>query len=154
MPMEAEHNDGKSNGGSCSETGQILSKNAQKKLLKQQRYEAKKAEKKAMIKEHKKREAERKKREWAEMLDTAGTEEERHKLIESRKELRKERMDKRSEEKEKKMERLNKAKEHGQNIVIDLEFGHLMTSTELSSLLQQVSPVFSSKNKFLDYLNL
>lgn len=136
--MEAEQNDGKASDDSFSQTGQILSKNAQKKLLKQQRYEAKKAEKKAMIKEQKKREAERKKREWEEKLSTLGTEEERHKLIESRKELRKERMEKRSEEKEKKMERLNKAKELGQNIVIDLEFAHLMTRTELSSLLQQI----------------
>ncbi|KAI5671269.1 hypothetical protein M9H77_11633 [Catharanthus roseus] len=136
--MEAEQNDGNTNEKANSPSGQTLSKNAQKKLLKQQRFEAKKAEKKALMKEQKKREAERKKKEWEERLASLGSEEERQKLIESRKALRKERMDKRSEEKEKKMERLNKAKESGQNIVIDLEFAHLMSSTELNSLLQQI----------------
>lgn len=140
--MEAEQNDGNTNEKANSPSGQTLSKNAQKKLLKQQRFEAKKAEKKALMKEQKKREAERKKKEWEERLASLGSEEERQKLIESRKALRKERMDKRSEEKEKKMERLNKAKESGQNIVIDLEFAHLMSSTELNSLLQQVQNSF------------
>ncbi|XP_054804024.1 uncharacterized protein LOC129307167 [Prosopis cineraria] len=116
---------------------QPLSKNAQKKLLKQQRYEAKKAEKKALTKELKKREAERKRKEWEENLENV-TEEERLKLIESRKSLRKERMEKRSEEKEMKKERLTKAKECGQNVVIDLEFSHLMTPTEINSLVQQI----------------
>ncbi|KAF7803879.1 tRNA (guanine(9)-N1)-methyltransferase [Senna tora] len=114
-----------------------LSKNAQKKLLKQQKYEAKKAEKKALMKEQKKREAERKRKEWEESLESV-TEEERLKLIESRKSLRKERMDKRSEEKEMKKERLTKAKECGQNVVIDLEFPHLMSPTEINSLVQQI----------------
>ncbi|KAG9448566.1 hypothetical protein H6P81_008531 [Aristolochia fimbriata] len=114
-----------------------LSKNAQKKLLKLQRYEEKKAERKAFAKEKKQKEAERKKREWEEKLSSV-TEEEKTKLIESRKELRKERMDKRSEEREKKMERLNKAKEVGQKIVVDLEFSHLMNPSEISSLVQQI----------------
>ncbi|XP_065854481.1 tRNA (guanine(9)-N1)-methyltransferase [Euphorbia lathyris] len=115
----------------------LLSKNAQKKLLKQQKYEAKKAEKKASIKEHKKKEGERKRKEWEETL--AGiSEEERTKLIESRKELRKERMNKRSEERENKIHRLTEAKSHGQNIIIDLEFSHLMTSSEIHSLVQQI----------------
>lgn len=114
-----------------------LSKNAQKKLLKQKKYEAKKAEKKALIKEQKKREAERKRKEWEEAL--AGvSEEERLKLIESRRELRKERMEKRSEERESKIQRLTGAKTHGQKIVIDLEFSHLMTSSEIHSLVQQI----------------
>nr|GMD87295.1 tRNA (guanine(9)-N1)-methyltransferase [Ipomoea batatas] len=114
-----------------------LSKRAQKKLLKQQRFEAKKAEKKAQLKEHKQREAERKRREWAERL--AGmSEEEKLKLIEERKSVRRERMEKRSEEKGKKIERLTRAKESGQNFVIDLEFSDLMTSNELQSLVQQI----------------
>lgn len=91
-----------------------------------------------MIKEHKKREAERKKREWEEKLGSLGSEEERLKLIESRKELRKERMQKRSEEKEDKLERLNNARVNGQNIVIDLEFAHLMNPAQLHSLVQQI----------------
>ncbi|KAL3850965.1 hypothetical protein ACJIZ3_012847 [Penstemon smallii] len=118
-------------------TAQTMSKNAQKRLLKQQRYEAKKAEKKAEMKEHKKREAERKRKEWQEKLESVG-EEEREKLVEDRKELRRERMEKRCEEKGKKMERLQEARINGQNVVIDLEFAHLMTSNELHSLVQQI----------------
>lgn len=114
-----------------------LSKNAQKKLLKQQRMEAKKAEKKAAMKEQKKKEAERKRKEWEEMLASVD-EEERSKLIESRKGLRKERMEKRSEEREKKVQRLTNAKEHGQNIVVDLDFSDLMTPNEINSLVQQI----------------
>ena len=127
-----------------------MSKNAQKRLLKQQRFEAKKAEKKAQMKEHKKREAERKRTEWAEKLASLD-EEEREKLIEQRKGMRRERMEKRSEEKGQKLERLQQARANGQNVVIDLEFAHLMTSTELSSLVQQVNlpirlSVFLSSN--------
>lgn len=117
-----------------------ISKNAQKKILKQQRYEAKKAEKKAQMKDQKKKEAERRRNEWDEKLARVG-EEEREKLIEERKGLRKERMDQRSEERERKIERLNEAKVSGQNVVIDLEFAHLMSSAELHSLVQQVSSV-------------
>lgn len=115
-----------------------MSKNAQKRLLKQQRFEAKKAEKKAQMKEHKKREVERKRKEWAEKLASIG-DDEREKLIEQRKEVRKERMEKRSEEKGQRIERLQKARANGQNVVIDLEFAHLMSSNELSSLVQQVN---------------
>ncbi|XP_057471436.1 uncharacterized protein LOC130760229 [Actinidia eriantha] len=116
---------------------QPLSKNAQKKLLKQQRFEAKKAEKKAAMKEHKKREGERKRKEWDQMLEGA-TEEERQRLIDSRKGLRKERMEKRSEERENKVQRLIASKHHGQNIVVDFEFSHLMTTSEIHSLVQQI----------------
>lgn len=115
----------------------LLSKNAQKKLIKQQRYEAKKAEKKALLKEQKKKEAERKRIEWEDKL-AAATEEEKQQLIESKLSLRKERMDQRTEEKGKKMQRLTEAKQNGQNVVIDLEFGHLMNASELHSLVQQV----------------
>ncbi|KAL5838880.1 hypothetical protein ACOSQ3_016049 [Xanthoceras sorbifolium] len=114
-----------------------LSKRAQKKQLKQQRYEAKKAEKKARAKEEKKREAERKRKEWEEKLSSV-TEEERSKLIESRRGLRKERMEKRSEERGNKIRRLTDARETGQNVVVDLEFSHLMTASEIHSLVQQI----------------
>lgn len=114
-----------------------LSKNAQKKLLKQQRMEAKKVEKRAAMKDHKKKEAERKRKEWEEMLASVD-EEERSKLIESRRGLRKERMEQRSEEREKKIKRLTDAKEHGQNIVVDLDFSDLMMPNEINSLVQQV----------------
>ncbi|VFQ88830.1 unnamed protein product [Cuscuta campestris] len=116
---------------------QPMSKNAKKKLLKQQRYEAKKAEKKAYEKEQKKKEVERKRKEWEEKLASLG-EEEREKLIAGRRELRKERMEKRTEERQLKMEKLREAKSSGQNVVIDLEFGHLMSSSEVNSLVQQI----------------
>ncbi|KAG8494358.1 hypothetical protein CXB51_012107 [Gossypium anomalum] len=116
---------------------QSLSKNAQKKLLKQQKYEAKKAEKKAQMKEQKQRDAERKRKEWEEKL-AALPEDERLKLIDSRKELRRERMEKRSEERGQKIQKLTEAKETGQNIVVDLEFSHLMTHSEIHSLVQQI----------------
>ncbi|XP_057462285.1 tRNA (guanine(9)-N1)-methyltransferase-like [Actinidia eriantha] len=125
---------------------QPLSKNAQKKLLKQQRFEAKKAEKKAAMKEHKKREGERKRKEWDQMLAGA-TEEERERLIESRKGLRKERMEKRSEERESKIQRLTEAKHHGQNIVVDFEFSHLMTASEIHSLVQQIMYCYAINGK-------
>ncbi|KAL6332658.1 hypothetical protein AAG906_009998 [Vitis piasezkii] len=132
--MEAERND---QNAPAPPPPLTLSKNAQKKLLKQQRMEAKKAEKKAAMKEQKKKEAERKRKEWEEMLASVD-EEERSKLIESRKGLRKERMEKRSEEREKKVQRLTNAKEHGQNIVVDLDFSDLMTPNEINSLVQQI----------------
>lgn len=114
-----------------------LSKNAEKKLAKQQRWEAKKAEKKGAAKEKKKKETERKRKEWEESI--AGiTEEERVKVIEARMSLRKERMEKRLEEKNEKKERLVKAKELGQNVVVDVEFSHLMTPQEIRSLVQQI----------------
>ncbi|XP_068636376.1 tRNA (guanine(9)-N1)-methyltransferase-like [Aristolochia californica] len=124
-------------GASAPSVSPPLSKNAQKKLLKRQKYEEKKAERKAFAKEKKQKEAERKRREWEKKLSSV-TEEEKTKLIESRKDLRKETMEKRSEEREKKMERLNRAKEVGQKIVVDLEFSHLMNPSELTSLVQQI----------------
>lgn len=114
-----------------------LSKSAQKKLLKQQKFEAKKVEKKAAVKEQRRKESERKRKEWEEKLASL-SEEERLKLIGSRKGLRKERMDKRSEERENKVQRLNGAKQNGQNVVIDLEFSHLMAPNEINSLVQQI----------------
>lgn len=119
-----------------------LSKNAQKKLAKQQRWEARKAEKKAAAKEQRKRGAERKRREWEESLAAAATEEEREKLVESRRSLRKERMEQRSREKDEKRERLCEARESGQNVVVDLEFAHLMNPNEIHSLVQQVAFIF------------
>lgn len=114
-----------------------LSRSAQKKLLKQQKYEEKKRQKKAAAKEHKKKEAERKRREWDEKLSTL-SEDDKLKLIESRKEMRKERMDKRSEERDEKIHKFMRAKEVGQKIVIDLDFSDLMTTSEIHSLVHQV----------------
>ncbi|KAL2341417.1 hypothetical protein Fmac_009357 [Flemingia macrophylla] len=114
-----------------------LSKNARKKLAKQQWFEAKKAEKKAALKEQRRREVERKRKEWEESLANVH-EEERAKLLESRRILRKERMEKRSQEKEEKRERLSLAREVGQNVVVDLQFSHLMNPNEIHSLVQQI----------------
>ncbi|CAA0818017.1 Unknown protein [Striga hermonthica] len=130
--MEAPHND-----EATHTATQSMSKNAQKRLLKQQRFKAKKAEKKAQMKEHKKREVERKRKEWEARLATVG-EEEREKLIEEMRVLKKERVEKQTEEKGKKMERLQGARTNGQNLVIDLEFAHLMSTSELHSLVQQI----------------
>ncbi|GMI91419.1 tRNA modification 10 [Hibiscus trionum] len=135
--MEATQNEQNSEVNPPDLQPQTLSKNAQKKLLKQQKYEAKKAEKKAQMKEQKQRDAERKRKEWEEKL-AALPEDERLKLIDSRKELRKERMEKRSEERGLKIQKLTQAKETGQNIVVDLEFSHLMTHSEIHSLVQQI----------------
>ncbi|RDX69080.1 trm10 [Mucuna pruriens] len=115
----------------------VLSKNAQKKLAKQQRFEARKAEKKAAAKEQKRRDVERKRKEWEESLASV-PEEERAKLLESRRSLRKERMEIRSQEKESKRERLSIAREQGQNVVVDLQFSHLMNPNEIHSLVQQI----------------
>ncbi|MED6131711.1 hypothetical protein PIB30_012148 [Stylosanthes scabra] len=115
-----------------------MSKNAQKKLAKMKRWEAKKAEKKAQAKEQRKMEVERKRREWEEKLAAMATEEEREKLVESRRSLRKERMEQRSKEKDEKRERLCGARENGQNVVVDLEFAHLMNPNEIHSLVQQI----------------
>ncbi|XP_004486352.1 uncharacterized protein [Cicer arietinum] len=115
----------------------VLSKRAKKKLAKQQKYEEKKAEKKAAAKEQKKKEVERKRKEWEESIASI-PEDEKMKLIESRISLRKERMEKRTQEKNDRKERLMKAKEQGQNVVVDLEFSHLMTPNEIRSLVQQI----------------
>lgn len=115
-----------------------LSKRAQKKLMKRQMYDVKKAEKKAEKKEKKKLHKERTQKDWEAKLSNVASEEEKMKLIESRRALRKERMDKRAQEREEKIQRLTQAKLHGQNIVIDLEFGHLMNPTEVNSLVQQI----------------
>ncbi|KAD4982241.1 hypothetical protein E3N88_18912 [Mikania micrantha] len=114
-----------------------LSKNAQKKLLKQQRFEAKKAEKKAAIKAAKKLQGEMKRKEWEEKLSKL-SEEERLKMIETRKGMRRERMDQRTEERESKALRLSEAKKHGQNVVLDLQFSDLMAPNEIHSLVQQI----------------
>ncbi|KHN40786.1 RNA (guanine-9-)-methyltransferase domain-containing protein 2 [Glycine soja] len=47
-------------------------------------------------------------------------------------------MEKRSQEKEDKRERLTVAREKGQNVVVDLQFSHLMNPNEIHSLVQQI----------------
>ena len=111
-----------------------LSKNAQKKLLKLERYQAKKAERKAFEKTQKLEEKERRKKEWGEKLSAMSTEEQELVL--------KEKTEKKVARKERSNDRKNKMKqamESGQNLVIDLEFADRMKPSELASLVQQVS---------------
>lgn len=126
---------------------QTLSKNARKKLLKLQKFEAKKAVKKAAVKEQKKREAERKRKEWEEKLASV-SEEEKTKLLESRKGLRKERIQKILEERERKIQRLNVAKERGLNIIVDLDFSNLMTPSEIKSLVHQIMYCYAVNRRY------
>lgn len=131
---------------SPSQQQQTMSKSAQKKLLRQQKAVAKKAEKKALEKARRKSELERKRREWEEKLATM-SEEEKSKVIEARREVRKERMEKRNEEREKKIEKLTIAKEKGQNIVVDLEFSGRMTPNEINSLVQQIMYCYAMNSR-------
>ncbi|XP_072980977.1 tRNA (guanine(9)-N1)-methyltransferase [Typha angustifolia] len=117
---------------------QPLSKSARKRLLKQQRMEERKAARKAAEKERKRRDLERRRGEWEARLAAAGSEEERARLVEERRQTRKERMEKVSEEREIKIGRLRRAAEVGQKLVIDLEFADLMTANEIQSLVHQM----------------
>ncbi|GJT95416.1 tRNA (guanine(9)-N1)-methyltransferase [Tanacetum coccineum] len=69
-------------------------------------------------------------------------------MIESRKEMRIERMSQRNEERETKLLRLNEAKKNGCNLVLDLQFSHLMAPNEIHSLVKQLSLVLSTTDKF------
>ncbi|KAL9663513.1 hypothetical protein QQ045_018900 [Rhodiola kirilowii] len=115
----------------------VLTRGEQKKLLKQRQYEVRKAEIIAADKERRRIEGERKMKAWDEKLASVG-EEERMKLIEERRGLRMDTLSKKNEEKVEKIERLKKGREHGQNIVIDLEFLHLMSHRDIKSLRQQI----------------
>ncbi|GKD72037.1 hypothetical protein Tco_1330319, partial [Tanacetum coccineum] len=77
-----------------------------------------------------------KRKEWEEKLSVL-SEEEKLKMIESRKEMRIERMSQRNEERETKLLRLNEAKKNGCNLVLDLQFSHLMAPNEIHSLVKQ-----------------
>jgi tRNA (guanine9-N1)-methyltransferase len=120
-----------------------LTKTAQKKLLKQERLAARKAEKKAAEKQRKAEHKEKLRREWDEKVDSL-TPEEKAKLIESRSEAKRERIKREKEEYRIKIERLKKAAEVGQKVVLDLDFGDRMTANEIQSLSQQVHFLFFS----------
>ncbi|CAK8531258.1 unnamed protein product [Lathyrus sativus] len=144
-PPKLETQDSTENNGNSSEP--VLSKSALKKQARQQRWEVKMAAKKAAAKEQKKKETERKRKEWEESLASM-PEDERTKFIESRISLRKERMEQQTLEKNSKKERLNKSKEHGQNVVIDLQFSHLMTPSEIRSLVQQIMFCYAVNGRY------
>lgn len=115
------------------EESKSLSKNALKKLAKQERMRQVKLQNRAHEKELRHKETERKRREWQEKLANL-PEEEVKKAQEARMELRASRKDERKARKDK----LVQAMTDGQNIVIDLEFGEKMKLNEVSSLCQQV----------------
>jgi phage protein D len=114
-----------------------LTKTAQKKLLKKERLAARKAEKKAAEKQIKAEHKEQRRREWDEKIESL-TPEEKAKLIESRSEAKRDRIKREKEKNWNKIERLKKAAEVGQKVVLDLDFGDLMTANEIQSLSQQV----------------
>lgn len=132
------------NGHGKDEETPKLSKNQQKKLLKQQRYEEKKAAKKREEKERRHADVQRKKREWAELLDSLPPEEREEawaKRIDGRKERRIEGETRRA----RMLEAMGES--GGQDVVIDLEWSHLMTSKELKSLTKQVMFCYSANSR-------
>lgn len=110
-----------------------LSKNARKTLAKQERYKEIKQQRKTQEKEKRHQETERKRQEWQGKLATLSEEE-----LEKAMQERKEKLRARKEVKLGRKDKLMQAMGTGQNVVIDLEFGDLMKSNEISSLLQQV----------------
>lgn len=116
-----------------------LSKSARKKLLKQERQAARKAERKVADKERRRADLDRRRREWEEALAAAPSDEAREEMLAARRETRRERVGKRVDERGARAERLRRAAEGaGQKVVLDLEFADLMRPNELHSLTQQV----------------
>ncbi|KAJ3694722.1 hypothetical protein LUZ60_000099 [Juncus effusus] len=126
---------------------QSLSKRAQKKLRKKQWMEDKKSQKRAAEKERKAAERDRRRLEWEEQLAAAGSEEERNKLIDVKREGKRERVGRQAEERRIKIERLKKAVESGQKVVLDLEFEGLMSASEISSLSQQIMYCYAANGR-------
>ncbi|KAJ0965320.1 hypothetical protein J5N97_026458 [Dioscorea zingiberensis] len=127
-------------------TGPTLSKSARKRLAKKERQEARKSERKAAEKERRRQNLELRRREWDEKL-SAASEEERARMVEERKEIRKERRGRMAEEREMRIERLNRAKETGPKVVLDLEFADLMSSGEIHSLVHQIMYCYAVNGK-------
>lgn len=147
MPQEEEEQDGAE--GRVEEDGSgppRVSKSAKKKLMKLQRYEAKKAHRKAIAKQNKQEHMERKRQEWADKL-AALPEDERSSLVQAKLDTRKERMAERNQEREHTKEKLRNAMQHGQNIVVDLEFCELMNPNEINSLVQQIMYCYAANRK-------
>lgn len=132
--------------GDVAGAGPPLSKSAKKRLMKQERLEARKAERKAAEKERRQQNLDLRRREWDEKL-SAATEEEAARMVEERKEMRKERMGRRAEEREMRIERLTRAKETGPKVVLDLEFSDLMSSGEIHSLVHQIMYCYAVNGK-------
>lgn len=131
---EEKEEEGNSN---ANDNVNCLTKSAQKKVLKMQRYQAKKAHQKAMAKVNQQNKMQQKRQEWADKL--AGLPEvERSTLIQAKLDARKDRMADVFHHREVTKLKLTQAMQFGQNIVLDLEFSELMKPCELSSLQQQI----------------
>lgn len=119
-----------------------LSKNAQKKLIKMERYKAQKLERKSLEKCRRHQETARKRKEWEVKLASLSAAEQEKALTEK--------MEKRLSRKEKwcnRKDRLRQAMESGQNLVLDLEFCDRMKPNELVSLVQQVMYSYAANAK-------
>uniref|UniRef100_A0A7N0UCN3 tRNA (guanine(9)-N(1))-methyltransferase n=1 Tax=Kalanchoe fedtschenkoi TaxID=63787 RepID=A0A7N0UCN3_KALFE len=145
LETSSDDDDGSAVGFSYNH-GLNMSKVEQKKLFKQRQYEARKAEIISADKERRRSEGDRKRKAWDEKL--AGVdEEERAKLIEARRALRIKTIEKMNADKAQKIERLEKARVHGQNIVIDLEFSSLMSPMDIRSLTRQIMFCYAANGR-------
>lgn len=110
-----------------------LSKNAQKNLLKMERFRERKLQRKALEKERRHHQTAQKREEWR-AKQASLSEEDREKALQERLASRAMRKSEGNERKE----RLRQAMQTGQNLVLDLEFCDLMKPNEVTSLVQQV----------------
>ncbi|KAJ7514334.1 hypothetical protein O6H91_23G039700 [Diphasiastrum complanatum] len=131
-----------SNGHFGKEHHKLLSKNSQKQLLKLERYQLKKKERKAAEKERRHRETEWKRPEWETKLAALPAELQDRALHE-----RKIAREARREQSSIKRERLRHGMQSAQNLVLDLDFCELMKPTELISLAQQVMYSYAANTR-------
>ncbi|GJN22088.1 hypothetical protein PR202_gb09621 [Eleusine coracana subsp. coracana] len=116
-----------------------LSKRARKKLQKKEMRAARNAARKAADKERHRANVEQRRRERAEELAAAPSEEVRQEILAARRESRRQRVDHNAEQRSARAERLRRAAEGaGQKVVLDLEFAQLMRPTEIHSLTKQI----------------
>ncbi|KAK9814235.1 hypothetical protein WJX72_002683 [[Myrmecia] bisecta] len=126
----------------AQESNPPLSKNAKKKLLKQQRYAEKKAARKASNKEARKAEVARKKMDSQANLESMSASE-REAWRVQRLEKLKARRETASANKALKQQ----AMATGQPIVLDLAFGEHMTDAEIKSLCQQIAYCYAANSR-------
>ncbi|KAK3158965.1 hypothetical protein QOZ80_2AG0143980 [Eleusine coracana subsp. coracana] len=116
-----------------------LSKRARKKLQKKEMRAARNAARKAADKERHRANVEQRKRERAEELAAAPSEEARQEILAARREARRQRVGHNTEQRAARAERLRRAVEGaGQKVVLDLEFAQLMRPNEIHSLTKQI----------------
>eukprot|EP00249_Psilotum_nudum_P036143 c642_g1_i1 orf=192-1238(+) len=128
--------------GECNNEARPVSKSAQKRLLKMERYQAHKLQRKAREKERRRKETEQRRKVWGDKLASLSADE-RQKLLQEKKEGRQIRMEKQLQKKE----RLVQAMDSGRNLVLDLEFSDHMNPNEQVSLVQQVMYSYAANAK-------